>query len=371
MSVSPHSTILRRRGLLALVLAVVVSPLAVLAAPAQAAGSTGLVISEVFGANGTAAAYNQDYVEIYNPTASAISLAGKSVQYRAGTSGSSSSKVDLPAIMLPAGAHFLAGGAVSANPTTAQTITPDATNTNMNLSGTGGVVVLANSQTLLTLPAATDPTTFPAAVIDLVGYGTTPNLYETTRAPAPTTTGSPAKPVLNRAGNGATDTDNNGNDFSTAAAGTPQVCDCIAPSGLKVTEVYTDGGQAGSSFDHDFVEIENISGASLPLTGLTLQYRAPDATGPATVVATLTGTLTNNTYDVAQLAGTDGEGAPVGGVDYTAATLDLTKAGGTFLIVKGTNPVDPGTGAAGTQQFVSDLVGWGSSNVYETAPADS
>ena len=360
-----------RPAIPAIVLAVLATPLALgVAAPAQAV-SPGLVISEIFGANSGTAAYNQDYVEIYNPTASAISLAGKSVQYRAGTSGSSSSKVDLPAIMLPAGAHFLAGGAVSANPTTAQTITPDATNTNMNLSGTGGVVVLANSQTLLTLPAATDPTTFPAAVIDLVGYGTTPNLYETTRAPAPTTTGSPAKPVLNRAGNGATDTDNNGNDFSTAAAGTPQVCDCIAPSGLKVTEVYTDGGQAGSSFDHDFVEIENISGASLPLTGFTLQYRAPDATGPATVVATLTGTLTNNTYDVAQLAGTDGEGAPVGGVDYTAATLDLTRAGGTFLIVKGTNPVDPGTGAAGTQQFVSDLVGWGSSNVYETAPADS
>ena len=188
MSVPPVPTRLRRPGLLALVLAVVASPLALLAAPAQAA-SGGLVISEVFGANGAAAAYNQDYVEIYNPTASAISLTGKSVQYRAATSGAASSKVDLPAITLPAGAHFLVGGA-SSTPTTAATISPDAANTGMNLSGTAGVVVLANSQTLLTLPAATDPATFNPAVIDLVGYGTTPNLYQTTRAPAPTTTAS-------------------------------------------------------------------------------------------------------------------------------------------------------------------------------------
>ena len=51
MSVPPVPTRLRRPGLLALVLAVVASPLALLTAPAQAAWG-GLFICEVFGANG-------------------------------------------------------------------------------------------------------------------------------------------------------------------------------------------------------------------------------------------------------------------------------------------------------------------------------
>ncbi len=366
------STPLRRLGLLALVLAVVLSPLALLAAPAQAAGSTGLVISEVFGANAAAAAYNQDYVEVYNPTASAISLAGKSVQYRSATGTAASSKVDLPSILLPAGGHFLVGGA-STTPTTAATITPDAANTGMNLSGTAGVVVLANSQTLLSLPAATDPSTFPAAVIDLVGYGTTATLYETSKAPAPTTSGTPPKPVLNRAGNGATDTDNNGTDFSTAATGTPQVCDCIAPTALKITEIYTEGGRTGAAYDHDYVEIQNTSGSTLTMTGLSLQYRAPGATGTATKLVDLTGSMAANTYDVVQL-GTDGAaGAPVADVQYDLSSTgpNLDSAGGTLFVAKRTSDYDPGTGAVTADQFRADLVGWGSGNTFETAAADS
>ena len=359
----------RRVTALTSLIGLVVTPLALVAGPAQAAGSGGLVISEVFGANSATVAYNQDYVEILNPTSGPLSLAGKSVQYRAAGSTSASSRVDLPAIMLPAGAHFLVGGASTSSPTTAATISPDASNGSMNLSGTAGVVVLANAQTNLSLPAASDPATFNPAVIDLVGYGSTPTLYETTRAPAPTTTGTPPKPVLNRAGGGATDTDNNGVDFTTAATGSPSPCDCIAPDGFKITEVYADGGQPGSTYDHDFVEIQNVSGTTLSMSGLTLQYRAPGATGPATVVATLTGSMANNSFDLVQLAGATGNGAALASPRYTGS-LDLQRAGGTLLLAKSTTAYDPGTGNAGGGQFVSDLVGWGSSNTFETAAAD-
>ena len=48
-------------------------------------GGTGLVIHEVYGGGGnTGATYLNDFVELYNPTASPISLSGKSLQYRAG-----------------------------------------------------------------------------------------------------------------------------------------------------------------------------------------------------------------------------------------------------------------------------------------------
>ena len=68
------------------------------------------------------------------------------------------------------------------------------------------------------------------------------------------------------------DGDNNNTDFTispvneASGSGTglgPDNCDCVATPSLKITEVYTDGGQAGSSYDHDFVELQNICGSTL------------------------------------------------------------------------------------------------------------
>ena len=71
----------RRRGLVAsAALALLATPLA-LVAPAQAApDGSGLVISEVYGSGGNAAAtYTHDFIELFNPTDAAISVAGWSV----------------------------------------------------------------------------------------------------------------------------------------------------------------------------------------------------------------------------------------------------------------------------------------------------
>ena len=54
-------------------------------AEASTAGDA-VVISEVYGAGGNSgAAYDRDYIELYNPTDASISLAGMSVQYRSAT----------------------------------------------------------------------------------------------------------------------------------------------------------------------------------------------------------------------------------------------------------------------------------------------
>ncbi len=347
--------------------ALVATPLAMGAVPASAA-SAGLVISEVFGANSATVAYNQDYVEISNPTGVALSTAGMSVQYRSATGTATSSKVDLPDALIPPGGTYLVGGASTANPTTAATISPDVSNGSMNLSGTAGVVVLLNSQTQpFSLPAGSDPTLFPAGVVDLVGYGTTATTYETNRAPAPTTSGTPPRPVLTRV---QADSDDNGANFSTAATGSPTPCDCTAPSALKVAEVYTDGGQPGSAYAHDFVELQNTGSSTLSMSGLTLQYRAPGDTGTATVVATLTGSMAAGSFDLVQLTGDDANGAALPTPEYTAG-LDLLPAGGTLFVARSTTAYDPGSGPVASDQYRGDLVGWGTAGAFETAAADA
>ncbi|WP_165356762.1 ExeM/NucH family extracellular endonuclease, partial [Nocardioides zhouii] len=352
-------------------LALVASPLALGFTAPAAAASSGVVITEVFGGNGATNLYNQDFVELTNTSASAVDVTGWSVQYRAAASTSgASSKIDLVG-KIPAGGTLLAGGQASTcTPACTNTIpTPDASNGSMNLSGTAGVVILSNEATLLTnaVIGAGSVVNHPK-IVDLVGYGSTANVFEnaataaTAPAPAPSNT-----TTLKRT---ATDADDNSAEFAASAPGTPLNCDCFAPAALKVTEVYTDGGLTGSAYDHDFVELQNTSGSTLPMTGLTLQYRAPGATGPATVVATLSGSMAASSFDVVQLAGTDGNGAALPTPEYTAA-LDLSAAGGTLFVAKSATPIDPGTGAVAVDQFRGDLVGWGTAGAFETTAADA
>src|SRR6187402_1872066 len=60
-----------------------------LAFASLAFGQGHLLISQIYGGGGnTGAVYSSDYVELYNPTAAAISLSGYSIQY-ASASGTS------------------------------------------------------------------------------------------------------------------------------------------------------------------------------------------------------------------------------------------------------------------------------------------
>ena len=77
-----------------------------------------------------------------------------SVQYRAATSSATSSKVDLPDAVIPAGGIYLVGGATPASPTTAATISPDASNNSMNLSGTAGGIAPVGDLTTGDYPCA-------------------------------------------------------------------------------------------------------------------------------------------------------------------------------------------------------------------------
>ena len=185
-----------------------ISALFLLFSTITAFGQAGLVISQIYGGGGNSGAqYTNDFIELYNPTATATSTSGLSVQYASST-GTSWNTFPLPASSIAPGHYYLIQAAAGTG-TDAALPTPDATiptSQTFNLSATTGKVALVNSTTALTgacpLPNAN--------VLDFIGYGTA-NCFEGAVAPAPSNT------LADVRANPPTDTNNNSTDFSTAA----------------------------------------------------------------------------------------------------------------------------------------------------------
>ena len=242
-----------------------------------------VVISEVYGGGGNASApYKNDYIELYNRTASSISLSGWSVQYASAT-GSTWQVTTLSGSIAP-GRYYLvaesAGNSCSGLPCGVDLPTPDATGTIL-MSGTAGKVALVQNSTLLT---GSCPTGLP--ISDFVGYGTTANCFE---GSGPTSAPSNTTSVIRLAG-GATDTDNNAADF---AAGAPDP-DNSADTAPTVTSTTPANGAAnvlvGSNIDVTFSEAVNATSSSFTVSCTT--------SGPHTVAVTggpTTYTLNPNT----------------------------------------------------------------------------
>jgi endonuclease G len=170
-----------------------------------------VVISQIYGGGGNSGAtYTNDYVELYNPTATAFTLTGWSIQYASATGTTWTLKQPIGGTLAP-GEYYLvklaSGGAVGSPLPVDANITGD-----INMSATTGKIALVGNSDSLTggaCPVGTDPD-----LIDLVGYGTTANCHEgSANAPAPSNT-----TALFRKSGGATDTNQNGADFVTGAA---------------------------------------------------------------------------------------------------------------------------------------------------------
>jgi predicted extracellular nuclease len=165
--------------------------------------SSSIVISQVYGGGGNSGAtYTNDFVELFNRGASAVSVDGWSVQYASST-GSSWSLTTLSGTILP-GRYYLVQEAKGAGGTTPLP-TPDATGS-LALSGTNGKVALSSSADPL---SGTCPTV--GSVVDFVGFGSA-NCSEGSATPALSNTTAAI-----RAGGGCVETDSNATDFAVEA----------------------------------------------------------------------------------------------------------------------------------------------------------
>jgi 5'-nucleotidase len=136
-----------------------------------------------------------------------------------------------------------------------------------------------------------------------------------------------------------------------------------AGTGLVISEAYLNGGSAGATYTHKYVELYNPTDADIPLTGLSLQYRSATNTAAGTPFA-LSGTVPANGYFTV-VGGTNGaDGTAVPGGDQTVG-INPSGNSGTIFLATGTAGVNP----TATPGSVVDLLGYGSSNAFEGTAA--
>lgn len=213
--------------------------------PAQAAVGTHVVISEVYGGGGNSgSSYKNDYIELYNPTDSSISLSGWSIQYASST-GTFSSITNLTGSI---GSHqYYLIKEASGGGGTVDLPTADITGT-INLSASSGKVALANVTSAVTGSSSSN-------VVDFVGFGSA-NDSETT----PVGTLSATTSIERKDNNGGSvqdqgngwDTNNNANDFVITSS--------LAPQNSSSTAEPSTQTQPGT--DNDHIGLGNPSGAT-------------------------------------------------------------------------------------------------------------
>lgn len=207
-----------------------------------AAGTQGLVISQVYGGGGNSGAtWRSDFVELFNAGPAPVSLTGWSVQY-ASAVGASWQVTPLGNVALAPGQYYLVQEATGAGGTN-DLPTPDVVGS-IAMSSSAGKVAVVSTTTPLSGASPSGST-----IIDFVGFGTTASASEGSPAPAP----SNVNAVLRTQG-GCIDTNDNANDFAAAepaprnTASGLRACDAVQPPvGPRDVAIYTIQGSGATS----------------------------------------------------------------------------------------------------------------------------
>jgi DNA/RNA endonuclease G (NUC1) len=252
-----------------------------------------VVISQVYGGGGNAGAvYKNDFIELFNPGTTPVSVAGWSVQYNSATSTSTTWQVTAINGTIPAGGYFLVQEAVGAGGTTSLP-TPDVIGV-IPIAATAGKVILAQTTVAFTVACPTG-----GSLVDLVPFGSTANCT----SPTPTLTNTTA---AIRGNGGCLYSGSAAADFTTAApaprnSATP-VHTCVVggvPVSVTLTpptaSAYTGGTQQFTASAID--GLGNSAPTTFTWTSSNPAVATVDASGIATAVGggttTITATSTN------------------------------------------------------------------------------
>jgi trimeric autotransporter adhesin len=214
---------------------------------------------------------------------------------------------------------------------------------------TGLAPTAGNNHVALTWNAAAGATTYN------VKRGTSTGVYPTTLSSSNATTSFDDLTAVNGtqyfyvvSANGARGPSGNSNEVSA----TPS-----APAantfGLVVSQVYGGGGNSGSTFTNDFIEIFNKGTQTVSLTGWSVQYAS--AAGTSWQVTNLTGSLLPGHYYLVQEGAGAGGTTPLPTPDATGSIAMAATAGKVLLA----NVTTAQTGSCPSNANIADFVGFG------------
>lgn len=136
-------------------------------------------------------------------------------------------------------------------------------------------------------------------------------------------------------------------------------------TGVIINEAYLNGGSAGATYLHKFVELYNPTAADVSLDGTSIQYRSATGVVNPTGTIPLSGTIEAGGYYLVQGSSNAANGAALPTPD---AALSVSFAGGSgtiFFADQATALTTPPVGSIVGNPAIIDLLGYGSSNTYE------
>ncbi len=140
-------------------------------------------------------------------------------------------------------------------------------------------------------------------------------------------------------------------------------------STIVISQIYGGGGNAGSTYTHDFIELFNRGNTTINVTGWSVQYAS--ATGTTWQVTNLSGMIAPGKYYLVQEAQGAGGTTALPTPDATG-TIAMSATAGKVALVNSTTAL---TGACPTGANIIDLIGFGATaNCFEgtaAAPAPS
>ena len=131
---------------------------------------------------------------------------------------------------------------------------------------------------------------------------------------------------------------------------------------IVISQVYGGGGNSGSYYKNDFIELFNVSNSSVDITGWSVQYAS--ATGTSwTNITVLSGTIpAGGYYLIQEAAGSGTTQVPLPTPDATG-TINMGAAAGKVALVSNSTGL---TGTCPTGSLIVDFVGFGSTaNCFE------
>ncbi|HHT21773.1 MAG TPA: DUF1533 domain-containing protein [Bacteroidales bacterium] len=275
-----------------------------------------VVISQVYGGGGNSGAlYKSDFIELYNPTSADVVLTGWSVQYNSAT-GTGDYQVTELTGTIKAGHYYLIKQADGSGGTK-DLPTPDVTGT-ITMGASNMRVALVQETTAL---SGNNDATLDANVVDFVGTGSAKHYEGSDAAPAASNTNAVIRKDF-----GATDTDNNNNDF-VAGAPTPRNSNYRFANSTETFqsgaagnwsesatwEVITDGGTTWYKIGNDAVPSNMSYGITVKHNviddvDVTVNFLTIDATGELTIATdkelSVNSTFTNNGNIIVQSGAT-------------------------------------------------------------------